>query len=99
MGSLESILAKQERERIVYTFTIPESIKGDVRTIGLVELTADEEIAIEARCKGAGERRAVEIVKATVWEVNGARIHNLSVPKVTLRVVAFVEVAGIAPRV
>ncbi len=76
MGSLESILAKQERERVVYTFAIPESIKGEVRSVGLVELTADEEIAVEQRCKGSPEKRAIEIVKATVREVNGARIHN-----------------------
>lgn len=76
MGSLESILAKQERERVVYTFTIPESIAGEVRSVGLVELTSNEEIAVESRCKGNPEKRAIEIVKSTVWEVNGQRIHN-----------------------
>lgn len=78
MGSLESILESKAgaRDRVVYTFTVPASIGGEVRTIGMVELTADEEIAVEARCKGVPEKRAVEIVKATVWEVNGDRIHN-----------------------
>jgi hypothetical protein len=76
MGSLDSILAGQMKDRVVYRFTVPESIVGTIRSIGLVELTADEEIAVEARCKSYPEKRAVEIVKSTVWEVNGERIHN-----------------------
>lgn len=76
MGSLESILAGQMKDRVVYRFTVPESIKGDIRSIGMVEMTADEEIGVEARCKGASERRAAEIAKASIWELNGQRVHN-----------------------
>ncbi len=76
MGSLESVLAGQSRDRVVFRFTVPESIKGEIRSIGLVELTADEEIAVESRCKQVPEKRAAEIAKAAVWEINGKRIHN-----------------------
>lgn len=76
MGSLESVLAAQGKDRVVYRFSVPGSIGGEIRSLGMVELTADEEVQIEARCKNVPEKRAVEIAKAAIWEVNGQRIHN-----------------------
>lgn len=76
MGSLESVLASQMKERVVYRFSVPESIVSDVRSLGMVEMTADEEVQIELRCKNTPEKRAVEIAKASIVEINGKRVHN-----------------------
>lgn len=74
--SFENMMAASLKDRPIYRFKVPTSIPGEIRSIGLVELTADEEIQIEARCKGVPEKRAVEIAKAAVWELNGKRIGN-----------------------
>lgn len=76
MGSLESVLDKDGFDRVVHRFQVPASIGGDIRSIGLVELTAEEELQVEMRCKGSSERRASEIAKASIHELNGKRAHN-----------------------
>lgn len=57
--------------RTIHRFNIPASIPGDVRSIGLVEITADEELRAEQRCKGASDKRAQEMAKQALVEVNG----------------------------
>lgn len=58
-------------DRVVHRFKVPASIPGDVREIGLIELTADDELRAEQRCKGASDKRAAELVKSAICEVNG----------------------------
>lgn len=65
----------RQDDRIIHRFTIPASIPGDIRAIGLVEITAAEELQAEARCKGASDKRASEMAKAALAEVNGTRVH------------------------
>lgn len=67
--------------RTIHRFTVPESIPGDVRSVGLIELTAEDELRVEQRCKGDRERRAAELVKQSLVEVNDKRVgtHNGSV--------------------
>lgn len=74
MNQFEAKFVKADR--VVYRFDVPASIPGEIRSIGMVELTADEEVGIEVRCKNYPEKRAVEIAKAAIWEVNGQRITN-----------------------
>jgi len=58
-------------DRLVHRFKVPASIPGEVREIGLVEITADEELKAEGRCRGAPDKRASELAKAAIVEVNG----------------------------
>lgn len=71
MGSLESRLQSQKSDRVVHRFKVPKSIPGEIREIGMVEITADEELQVEARCKGANDKRAHEMAKAAIVEING----------------------------
>lgn len=72
MNAFESKFAKPDR--IVHRFKVPASVLGEVREIGMVEITADEELAVEQRCKGASDRRAHEMAKAAIVEVNGQAV-------------------------
>lgn len=60
--------------RTIHRFQVPESIPGEVRSLGLVELTAEDELRVEQRCKGDRDRRAAELVKHSLIEVNGKRV-------------------------
>lgn len=60
--------------RTIHRFSVPESIPGEVRSVGLVELTAEDELRVEQRCKGDRDRRAAELVKTSLVEVNGKRV-------------------------
>ena len=64
----------QEDARAIHRFQIPESVPGDIRSIGMVEITAHEELMAEQRCKGAPDKRAAEMAKAALVEVNGAKV-------------------------
>ncbi len=72
MNSFEKALGLDSvSSRVIHRFTIPDSIPGDVRTIGLVEITAEEELRVEQRCKGAADKRAQEMAKQSIAEING----------------------------
>lgn len=64
-------LTAGKQARVVHRFEIPESVPGDIRSLGLVELSAEDELKVEARCKGAPDKRAQEMAKAAIVEVNG----------------------------
>ena len=85
MNAFEQKLGlNQESDRIIHRFTVPASIPGDIRSLGLVEITAEEELKAEARCRGASDKRAAEMAKQAIVEVNGeaVRIADGSVDKV-----------------
>ena len=63
-----------DEARVIHRFQIPESIPGDIRSIGLVEITAHEELMAEQRCKGSPDKRAAEMAKSALVEVNGAKV-------------------------
>lgn len=65
----------RQDDRVIHRFEIPASIPGDIRAIGLVEITAQEELQAEQRCKGASDKRAAEMAKSALVEVNGQRVH------------------------
>lgn len=64
----------QQDDRVIHRFEIPASIPGDVRSLGLVEITAQEELHAEQRCKGASDKRAAEMAKSALVEVNGQKV-------------------------
>lgn len=64
----------QQDDRVIHRFEIPASIPGDVRSLGLVEITAQEELHAEQRCKGSPDKRAAEMAKSALVEVNGQRV-------------------------
>lgn len=73
---MDSLIQKLggETKRVVHRFKVPASIPGEVREIGLVELTAEDELRVEQRCKGASDKRAAELVKSAICEVNGKAV-------------------------
>mgnify|MGYP006279042063 CR=1 FL=1 len=71
MNTFEQKLSAFNQDRVIHRFDIPASIPGEVRSLGLVEITAAEELAAEARCKGASDKRAAEMAKQAIVEVNG----------------------------
>ena len=72
MNAFESKFAKPDR--VIHRFRIPDSISGDVREVGLVELTAEDELAVETRCRGSSDKRAHEMAKQSIAEVNGKSV-------------------------
>lgn len=72
MGSFEQVLGlDKSQDRVIHRFTVPNSIPGDIRSVGMVEMTAEEELRAEQRCKGASDKRAQEMTKQALVEVNG----------------------------
>ena len=61
-------------ERTIHRFTVPDSVPGDIRSLGLVELSADDELRVEARCRGNTDKRAQEMAKAAIVEINGDEV-------------------------
>jgi hypothetical protein len=72
-----------ESDRVIHRFNIPASVPGEIRSLGMVEITAHEEMQAEQRCKGASDKRAQEMAKQSIVEVNGepVRIGDGSVDK------------------
>lgn len=72
-----SLRIASRANRAVHMFTVPEKMQAEIgfATIGLLELTADEEMAVLARTKGGSFGAAVktqyELAKATLASLNG----------------------------
>ncbi len=72
MGSFEQAIGLgSNQSRVIHRFNVPASIPGDIRSLGLVEITAEEELRAEQRCKGASDKRAQEMAKQALVEING----------------------------
>ena len=69
--SLRDGQAPVASDRVLFSFDIPETVKGDVRSFGLVEITADEEILASRSAGGDKYRTAMELLKFAIREVNG----------------------------
>jgi len=63
--------AGQRASRPVYVYEVPENVGGDVTVVGLVELTAEEEVLATKRAKNDPIRLAYELAKQCLVEVNG----------------------------
>lgn len=64
--------------RVVYEYDVPAEYAGlrEIKTIGLVELTAEEEMQATRRARGDGIRLAFELSKQSLHEVNGEKINH-----------------------
>jgi len=64
-------------ERPVHEFTVPASIGGtSYQTIGIVELTPEEEIRAAARAGHERYRLAMELSKQSLFMINGSRVRE-----------------------
>ena len=72
MGNpLDDKVAKAKSNRPVYTYTLPAGIADGVTSVGLVALTADEEIMAARRSGNDTFRLAYELAKTSLAEVDG----------------------------
>jgi hypothetical protein len=71
--SFEEKVAKQRpaNNREIHTFTIPPPLQNGIKTVGLVELTAEEELNATKRAQGDGLRLAYEMTKISLVEIDG----------------------------
>lgn len=75
MNAFEKKLGLDQVEaRVIHRFSVPDSIPGEIRSLGLVEITAEEELKAEQRSKGAPDKRAAEMAKQALVEVNGEAV-------------------------
>ena len=75
MNAFEQKLGLDKVEtRVVHRFKVPDTVPGDIRSIGLVEITAEEELKAEQRSKGTPDKRAAEMAKQALVEVNGEAV-------------------------
>jgi len=60
--------------RPVYTYEVPKHLANGITSVGLVQLTAHEEMLAAKRASGDTIRMAYEQVKQAIVEVNGERV-------------------------
>lgn len=64
--------------RQMHLFTIPASLQGfGIKSIGLVELTAEEEIMATKRCANDVARLAFELAKESLRQVDGKPVSTM----------------------
>lgn len=68
----------QARSRVIYEFDIPEAHLSEeiTATIGLVKLNGREEKAASKRSRGDSTQLAYELVKQSMYEVDGRKINR-----------------------
>jgi len=65
----------QKPSRPIYTYKVPSALGGeDFKTVGLVQLTAREEMMAAKRSNGDPIKLAYEQVQQSIAEVNGERV-------------------------
>ena len=65
------LLQPERVARAVYAYKIPESCGGECRSVGLVEITSEEEMMAEKRAQGDRDRVPVELTKQCIVEADG----------------------------
>lgn len=60
--------------RALHTFDFPEDFHPDWQSITLCELTAREQLEAAKRTKDTGLRLGHELIKQSIWDVNGERV-------------------------
>jgi len=72
---LAALGPQQEKPaRPTYRYTIPSRIGSDVRKVGLVQLTSNEELMATKRSRNDTARLAYELAKQALVEVDGERV-------------------------
>ncbi len=74
--TLEEHLAsvKATKNRTTYCFKFPQTVPGDMRSVVLAELTAEEELQATRRCQGDQFRLAYELIKQSLVEIDGKKV-------------------------
>ena len=67
---VEAVAAVNKKTRPVYLYDVPQSVPGDIRCVGLVELTSEDELDATKRARGDTMRLAFELAKQSLVEVN-----------------------------
>lgn len=63
--------------RVVYEYDVPASIGGEeIKSVGVVELSAEEELQATRRARGDAIRLAFELAKTSLHEVNGVKLNH-----------------------
>ena len=60
--------------KVVYTYQVNNDLHPDIETVGLSELTAEDEISATRRARGDQIRLAFELAKQSLREVNGEQV-------------------------
>ena len=63
--------ASTKKQRAINVFDLPEGIANGVTSVGMVTLTADEELAAWKSAKGDQAAHATALAKTSLVEVNG----------------------------
>lgn len=67
-------LQAARKARPVHIFEVPQSVPSEIRTLGVVELTANEELQATRRVAGDQFRLAYELALASLVEVDGQAV-------------------------
>ncbi len=62
------------KAEVVYTYDVGPSLHDEIRSVGLVELTAEDEIAATRRARGDSIRLAFELGKQSLRYIDGKRV-------------------------
>jgi hypothetical protein len=65
---------EKSSSRPVFVYDMPEGVIDTIKSVGLVELTAEEELTATKRSRGDHMRLAYELAKQCLVEVNGAPV-------------------------
>jgi hypothetical protein len=67
-------LLQAQGPRTVHQYTVPAKFGSDVQVVGMVELTAAEELMATKRAHGDAFRTAYELAKQSLLTVNGEKV-------------------------
>jgi len=67
---------QSKKDRPVHLFEVPERLADEtnVKEVGLITLTADEELMCFKRASGNNAKLATELAKASLYEVDGKKL-------------------------
>lgn len=68
-------MSENKKDRPIFEYDVPDECGGDVRSVGIVELTTGEELLATKRARGDAMRLAYELAKQSLVEVNGAKVN------------------------
>lgn len=73
---MDKLMNYPDEVRPVHTFNVPESLAAStgVKSVGMVELNALDELQAAKKAKGDAMRLAYELAKSALVEVNGEKL-------------------------
>lgn len=78
MSSYLQSLQNQNGSKVVYEYKVPQKAgRGEITSVGLVELTASQEIEATSSSRTDTSKMAFELAKRSLVEVNGEKFPDL----------------------